>query len=46
LRTNLRWSVSIENVLNREYQAAAGFPALPAMVRTGVMVILVGDRRR
>ena len=32
----LRWYVTIENLLNQEYQAVAGFPALPATVRTGI----------
>jgi vitamin B12 transporter len=41
----LRWSVSIENVLNQHYQAGAGFPALPATVRTGVTVRLGGDKK-
>jgi len=41
----LRWNISIENVLNQEYQAAAGFPALPVTVRTGVTVLLGGDRK-
>jgi iron complex outermembrane receptor protein/vitamin B12 transporter len=46
VRPMLRWSISVENVLNQEYQAAAGFPALPATVRTGVTVLLGGDRKR
>jgi iron complex outermembrane receptor protein/vitamin B12 transporter len=41
----LRWFLSVENVLNQEYQPASGFPAIPAAVRTGVTVMLGGDRR-
>jgi vitamin B12 transporter len=40
----LRWHVSVENVLNRDYQPVPGFPALPATLRTGV-TLLVGGRR-
>ena len=41
----LRWFVSVENVLNQEYQPTSGFPAIPAAFRTGVTVMLGGDRR-
>ena len=41
----LRWFISVENALNQEYQAVPGFPALPATVRTGVTVMLGGNRR-
>lgn len=40
----LRWFVSVENVLNQKYHPASGFPAIPAAVRTGVTVMLGGDR--
>jgi vitamin B12 transporter len=33
---NVRWYVTLENLLNQKYEAASGFPALPATVRTGV----------
>jgi vitamin B12 transporter len=39
---NLRWYVTLENLLNQKYEASAGFPALPATVRTGVTVVLGG----
>ena len=45
IHPRLRWFVSVENVLNREYQNASGFPALPAAFRTGVTVMLGGDRK-
>lgn len=38
-----RWYISLENVLNEKYQAAAGYPALPATVRTGVTITLGGS---
>jgi iron complex outermembrane receptor protein/vitamin B12 transporter len=40
----LRWYLSLENVLNQKYQAASGFPALPATVRTGVTILVGGNR--
>ncbi|MEP7310863.1 MAG: TonB-dependent receptor [Acidobacteriota bacterium] len=40
----LRWYLSVENVLNQKYQAASGFPALPAAVRTGVTILVGGNR--
>ncbi len=40
----LRWYISLENVLNQKYQAAAGFLALPTTVRTGVTILLGGGR--
>jgi iron complex outermembrane receptor protein/vitamin B12 transporter len=39
----LRWFMSIENVLDRQYEASGGFPALPVTVRTGVTLTLGGD---
>lgn len=41
----LRWYLSVENVLNQEYQPASGFPAIPIALRTGVTLMLGGDRR-
>jgi iron complex outermembrane receptor protein/vitamin B12 transporter len=41
--TSLRWYMTVENLLDRDYQAAAGFPALPRSVRTG-LTISVGGR--
>jgi iron complex outermembrane receptor protein/vitamin B12 transporter len=41
----LRWYVSIENLFGSDYQAAAGFPALPRTFRTGVTINVGGDRR-
>jgi iron complex outermembrane receptor protein/vitamin B12 transporter len=38
LHRNFRWYMTIENVLDQDYEAAAGFPALPATVRTGITV--------
>jgi vitamin B12 transporter len=38
----LKWYASIENLLNQDYQAAAGYPALPITIRTGVSVTLGG----
>lgn len=38
-----KWYVSVENLLNQDYQAAAGFPALPATLRTGI-TLSVGGR--
>jgi outer membrane cobalamin receptor len=42
----LRWFISLENVLNQEYQPAPGFPAIPAAIRTGVTLSVGGDRNR
>lgn len=38
-----KWYVSIENLLDQHYQAGAGFPALPATLRTGI-TLSVGGR--
>jgi vitamin B12 transporter len=40
----LRWYISVENALNQDYQSVPGFPALPAAVRTGVTLMLGGNR--
>jgi vitamin B12 transporter len=39
----VRWYLSIENIGNEQFQAAAGFPALPRSFRTGVTVKVGGD---
>ena len=39
----LRWYASIENLLDQDYTAAAGFPALPLTFRSGLSVTLGGD---
>ena len=33
-----------ENLLNQDYQAVGGYPALPITIRTGVSVTLGGAR--
>jgi iron complex outermembrane receptor protein/vitamin B12 transporter len=38
-----RWYVSIENLLNQDYDAASGFPGLPLTLRTGITFTLGGD---
>jgi vitamin B12 transporter len=45
IHPRLRWYLSIENLTDESYQAAAGFPALPRTVRTGVTVNVGGDGR-
>jgi vitamin B12 transporter len=45
IHPRLRWYVTLENALDQEFEAVAGFPALPRSVRTGVTVALGGDRR-
>jgi vitamin B12 transporter len=39
----LRWYLSMENAFDEDYQASAGFPALPRAVRTGLSVRVGGD---
>jgi iron complex outermembrane receptor protein/vitamin B12 transporter len=39
---NLKWYATIENLLDRHYEPAFGFPALPVNIRTGVTVTLGG----
>ena len=39
----LKWYLTLENFLDRHYEPAFGFPALPINVRTGV-TITVGGR--
>lgn len=43
LHRSLRAYLSIENVLNRDYQSAFGFPALPLAARGGVTVSFGGQ---
>ena len=40
VHSRLRWYVSIENLLNKDYAAVIGFPSLPRTIRTGVSVAL------
>ena len=40
----LKWYLTLENAFDQSYEAAAGFPALPRTVRTGLRVTLGGDR--
>jgi iron complex outermembrane receptor protein/vitamin B12 transporter len=39
-------TLSIENLLNQDYQASFGFPALPITARAGVRILLGGDGSR
>jgi iron complex outermembrane receptor protein/vitamin B12 transporter len=39
---SLRWYLTLENMFNEKYEAAAGHPALPATVRTGVTISFGG----
>lgn len=43
IHPRLRWYASIENLANKEYDGAFGFPALPRTLRTGVTVTLGGS---
>ena len=43
LHPRLRWYLSIENLLDQNYIAAVGFPALPRTFRTGLTVKLGGE---
>lgn len=45
IHPRLRWYLSIENLTDESYQAAAGFPALPRTVRSGVTISVGGDGR-
>jgi vitamin B12 transporter len=44
IQRRIRVYAVVENVLNQHYDAAPGFPALPATVRTGVTLTLGGLR--
>jgi len=43
LHRRFTWYVSIENLLNQDYQATLGFPGLSRSIRTGMTVALGGD---
>ncbi len=43
LHPRLRLYVTVENFLDKKYEAALGYPALPRAARAGVSVILGGD---
>jgi vitamin B12 transporter len=38
------WYLTLENAFDQTFEAAAGYPALPRTVRTGVKLTLGGDR--
>jgi vitamin B12 transporter len=44
IHPRLRWYLSIENLTDESYDAAAGFPALPRTFRTGITVSIGGDK--
>jgi vitamin B12 transporter len=46
IHPRLRWYITVENAFDEQFEAAAGFPALPRAVRTGVTVVVGGDRTR
>jgi vitamin B12 transporter len=46
IHPRLKWYASIENLGGEQYEAAAGFPALPRTLRTGVTVIVGGEPSR
>jgi len=41
---SLKWYITVENFLDKHYEPAFGFPALPINVRTGVTVTVGGGR--
>jgi vitamin B12 transporter len=43
VNSRLKAHVSVENLLNRDYQASFGFPALPLTARAGMSVRLGGE---
>jgi iron complex outermembrane receptor protein/vitamin B12 transporter len=45
LHPRFSWYVTIENLLDQQYRAAFGFPALPRSIRTGATVTLGGNPR-
>ena len=45
IHPRVRWYLTLENAFDEQFEAAAGFPALPRAVRTGVTVRLGGDPR-
>ncbi len=42
IHPRLRWYLTLENAFDKHFQAAAGFPALPRAVRTGLSVSVGG----
>jgi iron complex outermembrane receptor protein/vitamin B12 transporter len=46
VRPHLRVYTTVENLLDQDYEASFGFPALPLTARFGVKVTLGGDGRR
>lgn len=44
LHRRIRLYAVVENVLNQQYEAALGFPALPVTVRTGLALTLGGPK--
>jgi len=38
IHRRIRWYISIENLFDQAYEAAAGFPGLPRTIRTGLTV--------
>jgi len=46
IHPRLRWYITLENAFDEKFQAAAGFPALPRAVRTGLGVTIGGDSTR
>lgn len=41
---SLKWYITVENLLNKHYEPAFGFPGLPINVRTGVTVAVGGGK--
>ena len=44
LHPRVKWYLTLENAFDQQYEASAGFPALPRAVRTGLRLTLGGDR--
>jgi vitamin B12 transporter len=42
IHPRLRWYLTLENAFDKQFEAAAGFPALPRAVRTGLTVTVGG----
>jgi len=42
IHPRLRWYLALENAFDKSFEAAAGFPALPRAVRTGLTVTVGG----
>jgi len=45
INPRVRWYITLENAFDKKFEAAAGHPALPRAVRTGVSMVLGGDSR-